>query len=200
MMGVLAGLMLGAISISVDQTGGLSARQLQLAVEEIAAIWRDAGVEVTAPPSGELSLTQAAGVSIRIVTFSIVPGGRDRPILAWVGVGPDHATLPALFVSLPAITSIIADGIYLGCPVKKLTTDVTEQLVARAVGRVAAHELGHYLLRHGGHTPRGLMRTTFSPNDLVGSSLGPFRVTEADWAAAATEILTLARSRQGLRP
>ena len=200
MAGILAGLMLGAITISVDQAGGLSPEQLQVAIEEMAAIWRDAGVEVTMRRSADEPPATHAVVSFRIVTFSLKPDGRGQPILAWVGIGPDRVTLPLLFVSLPAITSVIAGGDYGGHPVRKLPPEVTHWLLARAVGRVAAHELGHYLLGRGGHRPRGLMRAAFSPDDLLGSWLGPFRVTEAERAAAAAEVSALAQSQHGLQP
>jgi hypothetical protein len=200
MAGILAGLMLGALTISVDQSGGLSPAQLEAVIEQMADIWRDAGVQVTMRRSTDDPSTTHAVISLRMVTFSLKPDGHDEPVLAWVGIGPDRVTLPLLFVSLPAITSAIAGGDYGGHPVRKLPPDVTQLLVARAVGRVAAHELGHYLLGHGGHRPRGLMRAAFSPDDLLGGWLGPFRVTEAERAAAAAEVFALARSQHGLQP
>ena len=35
------------------------------------------------------------------------------------------------------------------------------------VGRALAHELGHYLLARRAHSPTGLMREAFRPEDLV---------------------------------
>ena len=200
MAGILAGLMLGAITISVDQAGGLTPAQLQVVIGQMADIWRDAGVELTMRRSTDEPLATHAMISLRIVTFSLKPDGRGQPILAWVGTAPEHVTLPLLFVSLPAIVSVIAGGDYGGHPVRKLPPDVTQSLVARAVGRVAAHELGHYLLQHGGHTPRGLMRAAFSPDDLLGGWLGPFRVSEAERAAAVAEVSAVARSQHGPQP
>jgi hypothetical protein len=44
---------------------------------------------------------------------------------------------------------------------------VTETFLIRALGRVLAHEIGHYLLGTGEHSARGLMRAKFRPKDLL---------------------------------
>ena len=41
-----------------------------------------------------------------------------------------------------------------------------EMLLARAMGRALAHELGHYLLASKVHTPRGLMKAMLSAPEL----------------------------------
>ena len=46
---------------------------------------------------------------------------------------------------------------------------------ARIIGRVAAHELGHYLLADPRHQPTGLMRARFDGAELLGPHLKPFK-------------------------
>jgi hypothetical protein len=53
-----------------------------------------------------------------------------------------------------------------------------ELRLGRMVGRAIAHEVGHFLIQSGSHTPRGLMRATHSVAALTGASLGPFKVDE----------------------
>jgi hypothetical protein len=68
-------------------------------------------------------------------------------------------------------------------------------VAARIMGRVAAHELGHYLLGESGHRARGLMRARFDGADLLGPHLGAFAPphraeVEAGLTRAATAAAT----------
>jgi hypothetical protein len=53
--------------LSIDQDGGLAALQLQLAIDEVRAIWGDAGVSVASGRYGELSHPDEARISLRIL-------------------------------------------------------------------------------------------------------------------------------------
>jgi len=50
---------------------------------------------------------------------------------------------------------------------------LADTFLGRALGRVLAHEIGHYLLGTGEHTPHGLMRAQFTPQDLLEDSSRP---------------------------
>lgn len=39
-------------------------------------------------------------------------------------------------------------------------------MIARVLGRVLAHEIGHYVLRSPGHAPSGLMRAVQTASEL----------------------------------
>jgi len=58
---------------------------------------------------------------------------------------------------------------------------------------VTAHELGHYLLQHAGHQHHGLMRPRYSPYELVGEWLDPFKVPRAEQMVVRQEIRAMAR-------
>jgi hypothetical protein len=49
---------------------------------------------------------------------------------------------------------------------------MVERLLPRALGRALAHELGHYLLARRAHSPAGLMREAFRPEDLADDGEG----------------------------
>jgi hypothetical protein len=53
---------------------------------------------------------------------------------------------------------------------------VHEREMARALGRVFAHELGHVLLDVVGHDETGLMRPVFRPEELAEANRRPFRL------------------------
>jgi hypothetical protein len=66
------------------------------------------------------------------------------------------------------IASVHVDGV----PFTNLPNALGDLILARALGRALAHEIGHYLLGTGAHTERGLMRARFAPLEFV-ESLGP---------------------------
>lgn len=184
-----AAIVLGVVvNIVIDQSGALTSKQCQLAVTEMADIWRDAGVEVVSRPTGEPWSRNEAAVSLRIVTFSINGKARGEPILGWAAVEGGGRMIPVVFVSLSALRLTLAHADVGGIPFKRLTSDLRSQLTARAVGRIAAHELGHYLLRRAGHRKKGLMRRSYAARDLTGPWLGPFRVDDDERSWAVAEI------------
>lgn len=183
------------VRLSIDQDGRLSALQLQLMVEEVRRIWSDARVNVTSARYGEQPLGQnaeSATISLRILLMPPpVKDGAER-ILAWVTPGAAGGLAPLLFVSLSAVTETVLGTEAFDRPVKKLTRALRDRLIAQAIGRVTAHELGHYLL-NAGHRDRGLMRPRYSAAELVGDWLDPFKVPSAERPVVRREIEALAR-------
>jgi hypothetical protein len=182
------------VHLSIDQSGGLSELQLQLMVEEVRKIWSDARVNVTSARYGEPlgQNAESATISLRILLMPPpVKDGAER-ILAWVTPGVAGGLAPLLFVSLSAVTETVLATEAFDRPVKKLTRALRERLIAQAIGRVTAHELGHYLL-NAGHRDRGLMRPRYSAAELVGDWLDPFKVPSAERLVVRREIEALAR-------
>jgi len=69
-------------------------------------------------------------------------------------------------VSFEAITGLVMGGSYMDQPVGKLPTFIQRVLLGRGLGRVVAHELGHWLGGRG-HVEQGLMKPMFDDRDLV---------------------------------
>jgi hypothetical protein len=63
-----------------------------------------------------------------------------------------------------------------------------EVLLARAMGRALAHELGHYLLASKLHTRRGLMKATLTAVELFMPDEGPFRIDPAQRGAVIARL------------
>src|SRR6266545_2318753 len=64
------------VHLSIDQSGGLAARQLQLAVDEVRKIWSDAHVAVTSGGYGEPSASETGWAPSRSATPSSWRSGR----------------------------------------------------------------------------------------------------------------------------
>lgn len=60
------------------------------------------------------------------------------------------------------------------------SSNVSDTVLARALGRVLAHELGHFLLRLNGHRDDGLMRASFSQSSLTSKRNRAFRFSTED--------------------
>jgi hypothetical protein len=164
-----------AVRLSIDQDAGLSALQLRLAIDEVRKIWSDAHVAVNAGRYGDPPLPDEATISLRILLMPLPKDGTER-ILAWVTPAGSGRSAPLLFVSLAAVTETVFGTVAFDRPVRKLTKALQARLIAQAIGRVAAHELGHYLLQNAGHQNRGLMRPRYLASELVGDWLEPFKV------------------------
>jgi hypothetical protein len=189
-------LFVSSVHVSVDQDGGLSADQVRLAIDQIREIWENAGVDVTSGRYGEASHPGQALVSLRILRILPPPGGtRAEPTLAWVALDKGSQLTPYLFASLPAISSAVSMSEFAGYPVRGLAPRIRDELIARALGRAIAHELGHYLLQRAGHQTEGLMRPAYALRDLVGDWLQPFMVSKDDRLVVRNEIAAIARAQ-----
>jgi hypothetical protein len=63
-----------------------------------------------------------------------------------------------------------------------------ETLLARAMGRALAHELGHYLLASKLHTQRGLMKATLTAVELFMPDQSAFRIDQAQRVAVTARL------------
>jgi hypothetical protein len=69
-------------------------------------------------------------------------------------------------VSLDAITSVVMRGVYRDRSVRALPRRAQTDLLGRGLGRVIAHEIGHWRMGRE-HARWGLMKESLSPQDLI---------------------------------
>jgi hypothetical protein len=63
-----------------------------------------------------------------------------------------------------------------------------DSLLARAMGRALAHELGHYLLASKAHAPRGLMKAVLTATELFSVDAKPFEIEPSQRRAVAARL------------
>jgi hypothetical protein len=115
----------------------------------------------------------------------VVTRGWTGPLGA-IAFAPDGAPAPAITVFLTDIERLVTSAHVLGLSEWQWPPTLRDQLIGRALGRVLAHEIGHYLLRSKGHTADGLMRPQQLADDLISPSRHHFRLTPADAARLAS--------------
>src|SRR5262245_3701966 len=78
------------------------------------------------------------------------------------------------------------DAIYVnGLPLVSVPTRFAHVLLARALGRTLAHEIGHYLLGSS-HAPHGLMRAQFTARELI-ETFGQYSLDDANRRTLTTQ-------------
>lgn len=162
------------LRLYVINEASASAQTLDTAVLETTAIWATAGLHLTWTfPPAPLDLTDNQTVFVMIhrrlrrpPTIGVSPAkGPALPLLGQVPFG-EGGPGNLIEVSFEAITSLVMSGSYMDNPIAKLPDFLQQFLVGRGLGRVVAHEIGHWLVGRG-HMQEGLMRPAFGDRDLV---------------------------------
>ena len=179
-----------SLTVTVHMTHGISNAIAKDALTEASAIWKLGGVTLdwhaTSDPVG-------GGRSTVNVTFDDAPGsvaGQDVP-LGWVTL--DAAGVPegTIFLSRRnALRLVETIDEYRERPVK-----FKERLIARALGRALAHELGHYLTGSKEHTVSGLMKGRRLADEFFSPACVGFDVNR-DERRLAAHMLALAAANQ----
>jgi len=158
------------------------------AVREAAAIWSryrvvvDRTLPCASAPDEAIVLTVRTGRSPS-------PGPIDRPTaFGAINFGDDGTpyALITIYVDLLRRSMVLAR-------LAEITEDrwpaeVRDQVIGRALGRVLAHEIGHYLFGVRGHSPNGLMRAVQPFSELFAPSGIGFVLTRTDEQRLARSI------------
>jgi hypothetical protein len=174
------------VTLGVDTTAltSLTPAELGAMKQEAAAIWQAYGVAIVWTPSGTGQDVPLAGPNdtLRIASDGRAPGRSQGAMTTRLGavLFLEGSGLPdnTLVLSVDAVRRTVEDSKIAGRRLSDWPPSVRDALIGRALGRVLAHELGHYLLIWRSHTPDGLMQPSFRADALVAPSRGPFELSE----------------------
>lgn len=157
------------VHLEVEAGTALTPAQWRAVRDELERIWRPYGVHLAwASPSDA-----TPGVFLRVVLDDAgsrqATRGSAAPGLGWVRFLDSKAPADEIRVSVAATRRLVERASFRLQPVALLPRSMIDGLMALALARVVAHELGHILLSTNGHAPKGLMRPAFPPDALVGS-------------------------------
>jgi hypothetical protein len=165
-----------AIQLGVDISvlASMPPRQLLAMKREAAGLWEPHGVALTwigttdagrqAPP-GLLALLH---VRLADSEDRRHPGRFSARRLGTVLFLENGGVAePTVSLSIEAIGRTIEEARWTSGRVGNWPAELRQELLGRALGRVLAHEIGHFVLAWRGHTPDGLMRPDFRGETLV---------------------------------
>lgn len=179
------------LPLVIGNEADVPAVSLDAAVEQVQAIWATAGVRFVRiqPTGGPLpSLRRQVPVVIKraLGTPITLPGSTARHVgkpLAWTGMDGEGHPAGRIEVSFEAVTAVVSEALYFGKPVRSFPAHAQEYLAGRALGRVLAHEIGHWLFGRA-HTRDGLMRVGLTGDELISPRVPAL---PADWTAPGND-------------
>jgi hypothetical protein len=163
---------------------------------EAEAIWGPYGVRLEWSDDG--AAPESAGIGVSIDASLEREFERRLPtaspaVLGRVAATADASTWRSIGVSVDATESVLARRTP-GRPV--LGGMVPDPELARALGRVLAHEIGHVLLGPPYHDRAGLMRDAFRADQLGELDRRPFRLTCGGVDRLRNRLRALSRNPQ----
>jgi hypothetical protein len=179
------------LAVRVIDEAEVPAGALEVAREEAHTIWAGAGLQlmwrdpiIPPEPSSERTV-------VVIVRRTLPPGGigginapaASRPALGALIFRDDGRPSNLIVVSWEWVRSIVMSGTYLDRLVPMLHARTQTRLLGRGLGRVMAHEIGHWVMGRA-HTPDGLMAASFGVRELLHARLKLPRA----WTAAPSSV------------
>ena len=150
------------------------------AVREAAHIWSryhvvvDRSVPCASAPEEAIVLTIQAGRSRRSDSF-YTPSALAE--IAFAGDGTPFSIVTVYFDLLLRSLGFARIG---DAGEDRWPADLRQRVIGRAVGRVIAHEIGHYLFASRSHSSNGLMRAVQPYRELFAEAEAGFLLSRAD--------------------
>jgi len=163
-----------AVTVGIVLGGHASAaaRLVPALIAESDRIWRPRGVQIVSVTKGAVP-REDVRLTLNFASLAGSPPSSNRSkVERTSGLGSiwfdeDGAPGDTITIDDTAVTIRIAETKLNNRPLDDWPPAIADQVMGRALGRVLAHELGHYLLRSKVHQPRGLMRAVFTGSDLA---------------------------------
>jgi hypothetical protein len=163
------------LRIYVINEAGAAQETLDAAEAEATTIWATGGLRlVWSFPPGPVGV-QGRQTVVVVVRRALSPPAitdgadlrtRPHPSLGQIRFGADRRPANLIEVSFRVLMSLVMSGSYLNRPISELPIFAQRHIVGLGLGRVVAHEIGHWLMGSG-HTEQGIMRPSFDVRDLV---------------------------------
>ena len=148
------------------------------AINETARIWAAYGITIDEGSIGSCDPSSTLAIPI-LVNHGFVEGADG---LGAVHFGRNGAPDQAITVYYDAIVHLATSMPVGGLHPSLWPQALQDEVVARALGRALAHEIGHVLLRWPHHPAEGLMRAVYVASSLSSPERLGFGLTDVDVA------------------
>lgn len=116
------------------------------------------------------------------------PSRGDRWPLGWIVFDDEHEPQPEIHLSYVNARALMESARGVVGVINQMPSAQRELLLARAMGRALAHELGHYLLASKVHTERGLLKANRTAAELFATSSHGFQLDQLQRRQIAARI------------
>jgi hypothetical protein len=151
---------------------GLDGREQSALFAELSAIWHPLGVAVGMRPHGDEECGRL--IAVKADDEAAPEDVAADSALGWVPFVAGRAR--RLIFLRVSIARALINGVDPGTRPDGLT----RFLVAKLLGRILAHELGHVLLNSPRHQRTGLMRVRYRPRDVLSEPTSNYTLDAAD--------------------
>jgi hypothetical protein len=180
------------LTVHMINEAGAAQQTLDVARREAGRIWARADVHlVWASSSASSASSQVIDDETVVVVVRptlALPAAADgkaaSPPLGWVMFLEDGQRGHVIEVSFQAIDTLVMAASFQDMPVGIRPRLLQLRLLGRGLGRVVAHEIGHWLMGRE-HTRDGLMQPRFTPRHLIDE---PLPRLPREWTAAACPV------------
>jgi hypothetical protein len=164
---------------------------------EADAIWRPSGVtflwrraaRVVVPYSSASETGPYVPRTLRLVIGPSRGPGRDgRLVLGWILFDDVAAPEQEIYLSHRNALQMMTESRDSVGDAAQMPIAQRETLLARAMGRALAHELGHYLLASKVHTEQGLMKAILTAAELFSTDSDRLRIEPAQRRTIAARL------------
>lgn len=173
--------------VCVSVAPGVPASLITSALSEADAIWRAAGL--TLELRTDVCNANDAPTPVHVhIDDQTKRSGPNGWAVGWIKFTAPHVPSPFIVVSRATVERMLERQcrfcVKRGAP--------RQELIARALGRALAHEIGHYLLRSRTHALRGLMRANHPAEYFFTDDRRAFTLRAGEARAAARQAERLA--------
>jgi hypothetical protein len=175
------------VVVGVTVVSHISPTQVTRILQEAAAIWRAAGVDIVWQRNDG---TVAATPSVRVTIGNWRGKGltEDKTMaLGWI-VFTDGAPEKEIYVSFTNAELLLDESRGSVRP-SLMPRGERETMLGRAMGRAMAHELGHFLLASTAHGPRGLMQAKRTATEFFSTDRSRFELEPRDRASVVARLM-----------
>jgi hypothetical protein len=142
---------------------------------EVQRIWAPYGVQITWNDEADTAPARTPIDVWLIRDDTALDSGEWRAVLGRVLMSPEDREPRPIRVSFDATKSMLVNGAGIGRTT--IARVIPDCVIARALGRVIAHEIGHVMIGAPYHDATGLMRANFKTDQLADPDNAPFRLT-----------------------
>jgi len=134
--------------------------------EEAERAWTALGVDICWRDAQTPCAHAVITLYVRVAEDVPTADPATRRAIGWIGFSDTAGPGQFIVLSMRRATDLLGRAERAARRLSEFP-GMVERLLPRALGRALAHELGHYLLARRSHSPTGLMREAFRPEDLA---------------------------------